>query len=60
VDGHSVSVAPGAVTRTLHYAKLGMADGRNTRPTKQWELLQALARNHGVLTWKRPDAGCKN
>jgi hypothetical protein len=60
VDGHSVSVAAGEVTRTLHYAQMGMADGRNVRPTKQWELLQALARNRGVLTWKSPDAGRKN
>ena len=60
VDRHSVSVAAGEVTRTLHYAQMGMADGRNARPTKQWELLQALVRNRGVLTWKSPDAGRKN
>jgi len=59
-DGHSVTVRVGAAGGTYHYAQLGMADGRNTRPTKQWELLQALARNHGVLTWKSPDAGRKN
>jgi hypothetical protein len=60
VDGHSVSIRVGAAGGTYHYAQMGMADGRNTRPTKQWELLQALARNHGVLTWKSPDAGRKN
>ncbi len=60
VDGHSVTVRVGAAGGKYHYAQMGMADGRNTRPTKQWELLQALARNHGVLTWKSPDAGRKN
>ncbi len=60
VDGHCVTVRVGAVGGTYHYAQLGMADGRNARPTKQWELLQALARNRGVLTWKSPDAGRKN
>jgi hypothetical protein len=52
----SVSGAGG----TYHYAQMGMADGRNARPTKQRELLQALARNHGVLTWKSPDTSRKN
>jgi len=59
-DGHSVTVRVGAAGGKYHHARMGMADGRNTRPTKQWELLQALARNHGVLTWKSPDAGHKN
>jgi len=39
---------------------MGMADGRNASPTKPWELLQVLARNHGVLTWKSPNASRKN
>ena len=60
VDGHSVAVRIGAAGGTYHYTQMGMADGRNARPTKQWELLQALARNRGVLTWKSPDAGRKN
>ncbi len=60
VDGHSVSIRVGAASGTYHYAQMGMADGRNARPTKQWELLHVLARNHGVLTWKSPDAGRKN
>jgi hypothetical protein len=60
VDGHSVSIRVGAPGGTYHYAQMGMADGRNARPTKQWELLHVLARNHGVLTWKSSDAGRKN
>jgi hypothetical protein len=60
VDGHSVSVAAGEVTRTLHYAQLGMADGRNARPTRQWELLRSFAQSYGVLTWKSRDADRRN
>jgi hypothetical protein len=60
VDGHSVSVAAGEVTRTLHYAQLGMADGRNARPTRQWELLRAFAQGYGTLTWKSRDADRRN
>jgi hypothetical protein len=60
VDGHCVTVRAGTAGGTYHYAQMGMADGRSARPTKQWELLQVLARNHGVLTWKSPDAGRKN
>jgi hypothetical protein len=60
VDGHSVAIRAGTAGGTYHYAQMGMADGRNARPTKQWELLHVLARNHGVLTWKSSDAGRKN
>jgi hypothetical protein len=60
VDGHSVAVRVGAAIGTYHYAQMGMADGRNARPTKQWDLLQVFARSHGVLTWKSPEAGRKN
>jgi hypothetical protein len=60
VDGHSVSVAAGEVTRTLHYAQLGMADGRNARPNRQWELLRAFAQGYGLLTWKSRDADRRN
>ncbi len=60
VDGHTVSVAAGEVTRTLHYAQMGMADGRNAKPTRQWELLRAFAQGYGVLTWKSRDADRRN
>ena len=60
VDRHSVSVAAGEVTRTLHYAQMGMADGRNARPTKQWELLRAFAQGYGLLTWKSRYADRRN
>lgn len=60
VDGHTVAIRVGTEYGTYHYAHLGMADGRNAKPTKQWELLGAFARSNGVLTWKSPDAHRKN
>ncbi len=60
VDGHTVAIRVGTEYGTYHYAQLGMADGRNAKPTKQWELLGAFARNNGVLTWKSSDANRKN
>ena len=60
VDGHTVAIRVGTEYGTYHYAQLGMADGRNAKPTKQWELLGAFARSNGVMTWKSPDAHRKN
>jgi hypothetical protein len=60
VDGHTISVAVGDVTGVFHYSQLGMADGRNAQPTKQWELLRSLARGYGVLTWRSRDADPRN
>lgn len=60
VDGHTIAVAVGEVTRVLHYSQIGMADGRNARPTRQWELLRAFAQGYGTLTWKSRDADRRN
>lgn len=60
VDGHTVTIRVGSEYGTYHYAQFGMADGRNAKPTKQWELLVAFARNNGELTWKSSDADRKN
>lgn len=56
VDGHTIAATIGGVTRTLTYAQVGMADRRNGRPTKQWELLRAFARGFGNLSWNSSDA----
>jgi len=60
IDGHTVSIKIGAAAGLFHYVQMGMADGRSARPTKQWELLRAFARNYGILTWKSPDADRRN
>jgi hypothetical protein len=59
-DGETVAVKVGAVDRRLTYAQMGMADGRNAKPTKQWQLLRDLAGGGGLMTWKTPGAERKN
>ncbi len=39
---------------------MGMADGTNTKPTVQWELLWTFAQNHGILDWSSPGASAEN
>ena len=60
LDGHRVTVRVGGVTQTLNYTQLGMADGRNGNPTKQWELLRTFAESHGRLTWSSKGASREN
>lgn len=60
VDGHRVAVKAGAVAETLNSTQLGMADGRNGNPTKQWELLRVFADGHGTLTWGSKGASRDN
>ena len=56
-DDHTVSVNVGGVSRVCHYTKMGMADGRNGNPTKQWELLRDFAEAHGHFDWSNRKAG---
>jgi hypothetical protein len=60
VDGETVAVKVVAVTRTLTYAQMGMADGRSGKATKQWHLLRGFAQGAGTLTWKSPAADRRN
>ncbi len=60
IDGETASVRVGEARGIFHYAEMGMADGRNRRPTKQWELLRTFANENGVLTWRSPSACRKN
>jgi hypothetical protein len=60
IDGETVSLKLGDVAGTFVYSQMGMADGRNAKPTKQWELLRFFARGFGVMTWNSPDANRKN
>jgi hypothetical protein len=59
-DGQTVSVAVRDKRALLTYAQLGMARGTSSRPTLQWELLRQLAKRHGILEWKDPDASRNN
>lgn len=60
LDGETVSVSVGGSQAVHVYAQLGMADGRNARPNKQWELLRAFASGHGLLTWSTAGACRQN
>jgi hypothetical protein len=60
IDGHRVAVSVGGEAQTFNYTQLGMADGRNGNPTKQWELLRVFARNRGTLTWGSKGASRDN
>jgi len=56
-DGHTVSVNVGGASQVCHYTKMGMADGRNGNPTKQWDLLRDFAEAHGRFDWSNRKAG---
>ena len=59
-DRHTVSVRVKSATGVFHYAQMGMANKKNSEPTKQWELLEAFADEHGVLDWSSNKADRKN
>jgi hypothetical protein len=51
-DSHSVSVRLSGIAGQYTCADMGMVSKRNGKPTKQWVVLQALARHRGSITWK--------
>jgi len=59
-DSHTVRVRVLDAHGVFHYAQMGMANGKNSKPTRQWELLEAFAEARGTLTWKSPHADRKN
>lgn len=60
VDAHTVHVSVLGVTGRFAYFEMGLSDRRSGRPNKQWEFLYGLARNHGEITWRSPDARREN
>ena len=56
-DGYTVSVKVGGVSQVCNYTTMGMADGRNKNPTKQWELLREFAEANGHFDWSNRKAG---
>ncbi len=60
IDGETVSIKAGSVGGTFVYSQLGMVDGRNAKPTKQWELLRSFAKGFGAMNWTSPDAARQN
>jgi len=59
-DRHTASVSCGRVRGVFHYSQIGMADGRNASPTKQWDLLYSFAEGHGIIDWEHSDADRRN
>jgi hypothetical protein len=60
IDGETVSVKIRDVAGTFLFSQMGMADRRNSRVTRQWELLRQFARGYGSMTWKSRGADRKN
>ncbi|WP_146438400.1 hypothetical protein [Crateriforma conspicua] len=52
IDNETIRVSVAGSSRIFHYTQLGMANSRNAKPVKQWQLLRTYADNHGVLTWR--------
>jgi len=56
VDGYTVFVNAAGVTQRLSYTEMGMANRRESKPSKQWEFLYEVAENHGVIDFDMGNA----
>jgi hypothetical protein len=60
-DGHTLTIKIGSVRRRCDVTEMGMADRRNGRPDKQWELLHAWSLlPDGILEWSDRGANVNN
>jgi hypothetical protein len=55
-DGHTVSIKIKSASGVYNYTQMGMANKKNSNPTKQWELLKAFAEKRGQIDWKNKQA----
>lgn len=60
VDGHTVQVRIGGLTRRLTFHDMGLEDRRTKNPSMQFYLLTAFADAHGTLTWSSSAASRHN
>jgi hypothetical protein len=60
IDTEKISVSIRDQRQVLTYSQLGLIDSRSGKPTKQWDLLQKFAREHGIMTWLSPSACRQN
>jgi len=60
VDGHTMQVRIGDLTRRLTFHDMGLEDRRTKSPSVQFELLVAFANVRGLLTWSSPAATRQN
>ena len=49
VDGYTVFVDVAGVTGRFSYTEMGMANRRESKPSKQWEFMEKIADNHGII-----------
>jgi hypothetical protein len=56
VDGHTVTIRVGDQAGRFNYTQMGMANKKNTKFTKQWELFMLFAKGKGRLDWSSSDA----
>lgn len=59
-DGHTVSVKVLGERGVFTYTQIGMANKKNAKPTLQWSLLYALAKENNTLTWRSRFSDKKN
>lgn len=59
-DMHTAQIRVKGVAKVCNYTQMGMVDRRNGNPTKQWALLVAFAKEHGILDWNSSAAHRKN
>lgn len=60
MNSHTVSIRVISAGGIFHYAQLGMANKKNSNPTKQWELFEAFAEGHGTMDWSSGKADRRN
>src|SRR5262249_16095907 len=60
IDGHNVFVQVMKTTGTFDNTHMGMADGRNSKATEEWKLLEVFAEYEGFRTWKSSKADRRN
>lgn len=56
LDGDNIRVSIAGQSADYHFSRLGMANVRNAKPTKQWLLLRAFAANGGIIDWRTSGA----
>ena len=59
VDGHTVSIKAKEAKGVYNYTQMGMASRRNGNPTVQWDLLQIIVDELGILDWSSRKADRK-
>ncbi len=59
-DGHTVSIKVKSVGGMFNYTQMGMANKKDSTPTKQWELLETFANERGELDWSSNQADRRN